>query len=135
MNDMETIESASVTIKNEIYAAASFFEDLEDAGKIRGNGHHMRQYLAQDAADMLADRWIDRADDHEKAMQRARDHISAVRQREQARGWWNDLTRTYSGTMVIVDVDQGFRRSIAKYLDLWTWRNELRYQLRRLFWA
>ncbi len=66
--------------------------------------------------------------DHEKAMQRARDHISAVRQREQARGWWNDLTQTYSGTMVIVDIGQ-------KFLDPWTWKNELRYQLRRLFWA
>lgn len=135
MNDMETIESASATIKNEIYAAASFFEDLEDAGKIRGNGHHMRQHLAQDAADMLADRWIDRADDHEKAMQRARDYISGVRSIEKFNRSWSDLARTYSGTMVIVDVDQGFRRSIAKYLDLWTWRDELRYQLRRLFWA
>ena len=37
------------------------------------------------------------------------------------------------GTMVIVDVGQ--ERSIAKYLDLWTWRDELCYQLRRLFWA
>jgi hypothetical protein len=53
-----TMEHATTAICNAIYETALFYERLEGAGKITGNGHHMAQELASVAAAMLRDRWI-----------------------------------------------------------------------------
>lgn len=40
-----------------VYNASQLIETLEGAGKIRGNGHHVRQELSAMAAKLLGDRW------------------------------------------------------------------------------
>lgn len=49
---------AEATIENAVYAAALLFESLENAGQIRGNGHHMAQSVAAFASALLRERWI-----------------------------------------------------------------------------
>ena len=61
MADKSTIimthEQAQAEIRKKVYDAALFFEWLEGAGLIRGNGHHMAQKLSDQAVSMLAERW------------------------------------------------------------------------------
>ena len=52
--------NAEVEIVNNVYSACLLFERLEDAGKIRGNGHHMAQEIAQKAEDLMKERWKDK---------------------------------------------------------------------------
>lgn len=58
-----TLEDASVEISNRVYAAAGLIEQLEfcksnDGGKrIRGNGHHIRQEIAEFAKKLLKENW------------------------------------------------------------------------------
>lgn len=53
-----SMEHAATAISNAIYETALFFERLEGAGKISGNGHHLAQELAAAAAAMLRERWV-----------------------------------------------------------------------------
>ena len=52
------LESAQAEIESRVYEAAMLFERLENAGRIRGNGHHMAQRVAEVAASLLTERWI-----------------------------------------------------------------------------
>lgn len=54
-----TFDQAESEILNAIYKASHLFERLEDAGRVRANGHHVQQRLAAVAADMLEDIWDD----------------------------------------------------------------------------
>ena len=42
-----------------VYEATQLFETLENMGRIRGNGHHARQNLANTAVAELKDRWVE----------------------------------------------------------------------------
>lgn len=53
-----TLEQAEAEAGNAIYLAALVFERLELAGKVRGNGHHMAQDLAERAKALVRERWI-----------------------------------------------------------------------------
>lgn len=44
-------------VTNEIYYASLIFERLEDAGLIRGNGHHIAQAMSEAAKKELEERW------------------------------------------------------------------------------
>ena len=57
-HDGMACDRAALTAANEAYEALHIFEDLEMAGKIRGNGHHMRQRIAEAAASLVRERWI-----------------------------------------------------------------------------
>lgn len=52
-----TLEQAVADMGNTIYASSGLFEDLENAGHIRANGHHLRQQLAEYAQKLLRDAW------------------------------------------------------------------------------
>jgi len=52
------LESAKSEMCNRVYEAAILFERFENAGKVRGNGHHMAQEVAGFAEKMMAERWI-----------------------------------------------------------------------------
>ena len=52
------LELAKAEMRNRVYEAAILFERLENAGKVRGNGHHMAQKVAAFAVEMVAERWI-----------------------------------------------------------------------------
>ena len=52
-NDLETHLSRLV------YEATQLLKTLENLGRIRGNGHHARQNLADAAVAELKDRWIE----------------------------------------------------------------------------
>ena len=53
-------EEASVSLSNSVYEATALIEKLEHAGKVSGNGHHIRQKIAEYAAQVLRDRWIEK---------------------------------------------------------------------------
>lgn len=53
------LDRIDAELKNAVYKAAMLFERLEDAGRIRGNGHHMAQKIADKASALLRERWID----------------------------------------------------------------------------
>ena len=53
-----TLEDAEAEFQNRVYLAALFLEQLEHAGKIRGNGHHAAQKVAKEAVAELRERWI-----------------------------------------------------------------------------
>lgn len=55
-NDPEFQEAAE-TLRTRIYDAADIIEVMERKGKVRGNGHHARQKLAEQAVQMLRERW------------------------------------------------------------------------------
>lgn len=40
-----------------VYFACLLFERLEGHDKVRGNGHHMAQYVSKYATDLLKERW------------------------------------------------------------------------------
>ncbi len=52
-----SLEEAQRRIANAVYEATDIVERLEGAGLIWGNGHHIRQNLAQMASDTLKERW------------------------------------------------------------------------------
>ena len=54
-----TRESAEHLVEHVVYTATRIIENLEMAGKLHGNGHHMRQKLASIAKKMVHNRWID----------------------------------------------------------------------------
>lgn len=54
----EILADARTDLGNAVYKAAEIFERMERLGLIRGNGHHMRQALAEHAVKMLEERWI-----------------------------------------------------------------------------
>lgn len=53
-----SLEEAATNINNIVYQATRLLEQLEQAGKCNGNGHHARQNVAQFAEKELRDRWI-----------------------------------------------------------------------------
>ena len=53
-----TLEEAQSRLDRLVYDATGFIEKLEQAGKVRGNGHHARQKIARFAMDDLAKRWV-----------------------------------------------------------------------------
>jgi len=60
MQDLEKMDlgAAKAEVANAVYAATGIFEDLEALGKVRGNGHHMRQHISTAAEDLMAERWV-----------------------------------------------------------------------------
>lgn len=46
-------------LSNIVYQATVLLEQLEYAGKIRGNAHHARQAIAKAASEEVKNRWID----------------------------------------------------------------------------
>ena len=46
-------------IERSVYEACALFEQLELAGKVRGNGHHMAQNIAEQAGKLMQERWIE----------------------------------------------------------------------------
>ena len=55
--DSMDLEDAQHAIENCVYEATALIEQLEQAGKVGGNGHHCRQKLAAAAKDEVAGRW------------------------------------------------------------------------------
>ena len=53
-----TLDHAENDISQAIYAATELLEHLEGAGLVRGNGHHMRQKIAEQAVLLLRERWV-----------------------------------------------------------------------------
>lgn len=51
------LAKAEVELSNRIYEAALLFERLENARKIRGNGHNIAQDIADKAVQELRGRW------------------------------------------------------------------------------
>lgn len=57
--DAMTLEQAEAEISRKVYEACLLFERMENRGKVRGNGHHMAQNMAKQAADLMRERWVD----------------------------------------------------------------------------
>jgi hypothetical protein len=55
-----TLEQVLADVSNRVYEATRFFEDLEHSGQIWGNGHHLRQQLAEKAQALVLNRWENR---------------------------------------------------------------------------
>ncbi len=51
------LETAANELSNRIYLAAGLIEDLENFGRLKGNGHHIRQSIALYAETELRRRW------------------------------------------------------------------------------
>ncbi len=56
-------ERIKTELANSVYESAYILEALENIGKVRGNGHHMRQQLTELAEKLLNERWIDKDQD------------------------------------------------------------------------
>lgn len=54
-----SLETAGNVLGNNIYEASAIYEIMEHAGRVRGNGHHIRQKLVEMAESLLKERWID----------------------------------------------------------------------------
>jgi len=54
-----SLEEAKNIISEETYTHSRLIELLENVGKIRGNGHHIRQKIAANAENLLKERWIE----------------------------------------------------------------------------
>lgn len=52
------LEYYSTLVSREVYRATEVFETIEGSGLLYGNGHHVRQQLAEHAVDILKARWI-----------------------------------------------------------------------------
>lgn len=52
-----TLEEAEARLSTAVYAATRLFEDLENAGLVGGNGHHLRQAVATFTVEKLKERW------------------------------------------------------------------------------
>lgn len=50
-------EEAKAHVRNTVYEATDLIERLQRAGKIYGNGHHIRQELAELAKAKLGEIW------------------------------------------------------------------------------
>ena len=50
-------ETAKAELEYLVYQAAKLLEDLENAGKFQGNGHHARQRVSAFAVEELKSRW------------------------------------------------------------------------------
>ena len=57
-----TLKDAETELSAQVYKATAILEQLESAGLILGNGHHMRQALAENAVELLRKRWLKRED-------------------------------------------------------------------------
>ena len=57
LKDM-TLKEAMNEVSNEVYLGSAIVEELEHAGKIFGNGHHIRQAIAKFAEDYIRAQWI-----------------------------------------------------------------------------
>ena len=55
-----SLEEAERVLGNAVYVVGCFYEQLEHAGKVHGNGHHMAQNLAAMSAKPLRDQWNDK---------------------------------------------------------------------------
>lgn len=56
-NHDAALDKAVADIGNVIYANSGLFEDLENSGHIRANGHHLRQQLAEYAQKLVREAW------------------------------------------------------------------------------
>jgi len=54
-----TLEEAEARFRIIMYEAALYLEQLEHLDKIRGNGHHAAQKLAEHAVRELRSRWVE----------------------------------------------------------------------------
>lgn len=52
-----SLYEAESELNRRVYDAALFLEELENAGKLLGNGHHQAQSVAQFAVDTLKKNW------------------------------------------------------------------------------
>lgn len=52
-----TLEQAEAELTEAVYASTRILEDLEHAGLVSGNGHHLRQEIAQLAVNKMRERW------------------------------------------------------------------------------
>jgi hypothetical protein len=50
-------EDAMIELENRIYEATGLFEYLEHAGKVFGNGHHMRQQAQNAVRRIVKEHW------------------------------------------------------------------------------
>lgn len=66
------LATAETEISNAVYEATYLLERLENAGKVRGNGHHARQAVALYATQEMRTRWTN----EEEAKKRAEDQKS-----------------------------------------------------------
>ena len=57
LEDMDAGDAVS-EIGNAVYEAAHLFERLEGKGKVRGNGHHIMQDVAEYARKLMRERWV-----------------------------------------------------------------------------
>lgn len=53
---------ACADLSNEVYKSTQLYETLEYKGLVYGNGHHMRQKVAEFAVNLLKERWIEKKD-------------------------------------------------------------------------
>lgn len=53
-----TEDEAVAIISNMVYQASHLFERLESVRKVRGNGHHMMQQIAESAQNLMRERWV-----------------------------------------------------------------------------
>lgn len=54
-----TLRDAQSELSNKLYEASRLLEELEHAGRVLGNGHHMRQHVCAFGEQLLAERWRD----------------------------------------------------------------------------
>ena len=54
----EDYDEIEAFVGNVIYYTSLIFEKLEDAGRIRGNGHHIAQKISSYAQEQLKEHWI-----------------------------------------------------------------------------
>ncbi len=53
-----SLEDAKSILSEKVYENTRLIELLEGVGKIKGNGHHIRQKLSADVEKILEERWI-----------------------------------------------------------------------------
>lgn len=51
-------DTAAHHLQEAVYSACALFEELEHRGKVQGNGHHVRQTIAETAVVELKRRWL-----------------------------------------------------------------------------
>jgi hypothetical protein len=64
-----SLEEAENLLSKEVYESSALLERLEGAGKVGGNGHHMRQIVVGKAVLLLRSRWhnqVEAAEAHTK---------------------------------------------------------------------
>jgi hypothetical protein len=53
-----SLDEIRADLGNTIYESALYFERLEMAGLVIGNGHNMAQAVSKAATDLLNERWV-----------------------------------------------------------------------------